>query len=109
MAAGFADRVERLVQMIPAITLPIASFEFAMPESLLPIAVRRLIQAFKQAGISVRQVSTGPNAPEGTDLANLHLYLNGQREPKTALNDGSIVVVRADREVWQSISLKYSE
>ena len=105
LLAGQADRLNRLLAVLPTRRHPDLTVHVHEPRELLPRGLRRLLDRLASVGATVRQAAE-PTVPSGdTDLNRwqraLHRLLNQtqtKRTPQQLGGDGSLVILRAERE-----------
>ena len=105
LLAGQADRLNRLLAVLPTHRHPALTVYVHEPRELLPSGLRRLLDRLEAAGDTVLQVAE-PAPPSGdTDLnrwqqALHHLLVRTQtkRAPQELRGDGTLVILRAERE-----------
>ncbi|MCP9235954.1 hypothetical protein [Lewinella sp. JB7] len=101
---GIGDRLNRLLAALHDRRHPPLDLRVHEPEALLPAGLRRLIQRLRDGGDRVSQLAE-PAVPTGDSDLNhwqrkLHTLLSGTDEftTGTLTGDGSLVVLRAERE-----------
>jgi len=100
LRAGFADRVDRVLQLIGQRKQPLQWIGICEPWERLPPVYRRLLDRLSRAGVNIEQLPQPKVSSSRPDLALFQQRLSGQDKeaaPVKARGDGSLVILRAQR------------
>ncbi|CAH1001916.1 hypothetical protein LEM8419_02830 [Neolewinella maritima] len=101
---GPADRLNRLLAVLPDHRHPPLHVLVHEPRHLLPTGLRRMLDQLEAAGDTVEQLPEPPATSGDSDLnrwqQKLRLLLTGETDPtpRNLTGDGSLVILRAERE-----------
>jgi hypothetical protein len=100
LAAGFADRLYRILSLIPQRPLPLQWLGICEPIELLPPVFQQLFKRLADAGLTVEPLPQVPVSATRPDLRHFQQHLSGQsgsQSPARLQGDGSLVLLRGQR------------
>jgi ATP-dependent helicase/nuclease subunit B len=100
LAAGSADRLKRILSLIPQRSLPLQWIGLCEPMDLLPPAFQHLFKALADAGVAIESIPLEPISATGPDLRLFQQHLSGQspsKGPTRLQGDGSLILLRGQR------------
>jgi ATP-dependent helicase/nuclease subunit B len=101
VAAGWADRMEMVVEALEQRSVPIQKIYHREAVDLLPPIWKRLFLLFTKQGTILEEIAT-PTAEGQTDLARFQRALtevsNEKKAPQDLRGDGTLLILRGKRE-----------
>lgn len=99
LAPGFADRFDRVYQVLHCRRLPISAVDVQLPADLLPPLWQRLLGKLRELGVELTYGENPiPCAPADSDLGRFQRLLCGMPPSTPLTGDGSLIWIRGKRD-----------
>lgn len=97
---GFAERFQKVLQLIPVTTIPLQAIYLNEPLNLLPSHVQKLLSVLQEVGVDLEVIEQESTEKKG-DLQNFqNALLKKNYEKNKIYGDGSLIILKAKRETY---------